>query len=334
MNLTFGYPWLLLLLLALPFLAWLKSRSGQPPAFVYSSVQLVRAVLNVRRSRSGRFLSALRWISLALLIFALAQPRFSHSETRVSASGIDIAVAMDLSGSMAAEDFQLNGQRVNRLHMAKHVLERFIQKRENDRIGIIAFGTQAYIASPLTLDHDFLLRNLERLELGAVEGNQTAIGSGLGTAVNRLRELKSKSKIVILMTDGVNNAGKIAPLTAAEAAQALGIKVYTIGVGMRGHAPMPTQDMFGRRVYQMVPVDIDEDTLQKIAGMTDGKYYRADNTERFEAIYEEIDKLEKTEAEVKKYAHHRELFAMIISAALGLLLIETVLKHTLLRRLP
>ncbi|MBC8097091.1 MAG: VWA domain-containing protein, partial [Akkermansiaceae bacterium] len=208
---TFAHPWFLLLLLLLPLLAWLKGRRGQPPAFVYSSVQLVRAVLNVTRSRSGGFLAALRWFALALLIVALAQPRLTKSETRVNASGIDIAVAMDLSGSMASEDFEVKGGRINRLHMAKQVLTRFIEKRENDRIGVVAFGSQAYIAAPLTLDHDFLLRNLERLELGSINGNQTAIGSGLSTAVNRLRELKSKSKIVILMTDGVNNAGKLAP---------------------------------------------------------------------------------------------------------------------------
>lgn len=334
MQLTFAHPWLLLLLALLPLMAWFKARRTQPPAFVYSSVQLVRAVLNVRRSRSSQFLAALRWLSLVLLIIALAQPRLSRSETRVNASGIDITVAMDLSGSMASEDFELSGQRVNRLQLAKHVLGGFIEKRSNDRIGLVAFGSQAYIASPLTLDHDFLLKNLERLELGAIEGNQTAIGSGLSTAVNRLRELKSKSKIVILMTDGVNNAGQITPLTAAEAAKALGIKVYTIGVGVRGQAPMPTRDIWGRKAYQMVPVDIDEDTLQKIAEMTGGKYYRADNAERFEAIYSEIDQLEKTEAEVRKFSHHRELFSMILTAAVGFLLVEAVLKHTLLRRLP
>lgn len=277
---------------------------------------------------------ALRWLALALLLIALAQPRMTRSETKVSASGIDIAVAMDLSGSMMSEDFEIKGDRINRLEMAKRVLTGFIEKRPNDRIGIVAFGTEAYIASPLTLDHEFLLKNLERLDLETINGNQTAIGSGLSTAINRLRELKSKSKIVILMTDGVNNAGKVAPLTVAEAAQTLGIKVYTIGVGVRGQAPMPTRDIFGRKVYQMMPVDIDEDTLKKIAQMTGGKYYRADNAEKFEAIYSEIDTLEKSEAEVKKFAHHRELFALFLGPGFGLMLIEQVLRHTLLRRLP
>jgi len=333
---TFGQPYFLLLLLLLPAVAWLKGKQGKPPAFVYSSVQLVRGILNVSRTRSGAFLAALRWLILALLIIALAQPRLTKSETKVTASGVDIAVALDMSGSMAAEDFEIRGQRINRLAMAKQVLKTFIDKRPSDRIGIVAFGTQAYIACPLTLDHEFLLQNLERLQLGTIDDSHTAIGSALSTAINRLRELKSKSKIVILMTDGQNNAGNVTPLTVAEAARTLGIKVYTIGVGTRGQAPMPRgrNPFTGQMMYQMMPVDIDEDTLQKIADMTGGKYYRADNSQRFQAIYAEIDKLEKTEAEVKKYSHHNELFAWLITPGLGLLLLEVLLRHTVWRRLP
>jgi Ca-activated chloride channel family protein len=331
---AFAHPYFLLLLLAVPVLAWLKGKRGRPPAFVYSSTQLLRGILNISRSRSGGFLAALRWLALAILIVALAQPRLTKSETKVTASGIDIAVAIDLSGSMASEDFVVNDQRVSRIDMAKSVLTKFIQKRPNDRIGLIAFATQAYIASPLTLDHDFLQANLDRLELNSIDGSQTAIGSGLSTAINRLRELKSKSKIVILMTDGQNNAGKIAPLTAAEAAQALGVKIYTIGIGMRGQAPMPVY-MGGQKVgYQMMPVDIDEDTLTKIADMTGGKYYRADNAENFQKIYAEIDKLEKSEAEIKKYTQFTELFPFLIAPGLGIVLIELVLKNTIMRRLP
>jgi Ca-activated chloride channel homolog len=331
---TFGHPWFLLLLLLLPIIAWLKGKRGEPPAFIYSSVQLVRGLLNVSRTRSGSFLSTLRWFALALFIVALAQPRLTKSETKVSASGVDIVVALDMSGSMISEDFEVHSQRVNRFNMARAVLEKFIEKRPNDRIGLVVFATDPYIATPLTLDHDFLMENLDRLQIGTIDENRTAIGSALSTAVNRLRELKSKSKIVILMTDGQNNSGKIAPVTAAEAAQALGVKVYTIGVGMRGMAPMPV--FFGRQRVgeRMEPVDIDEDTLQKIAQMTGGKYYRADNSEHFQAIYAEIDKLEKTEKEVKKYSHHRELFAWAIMPGLALVLLETLLRHTLFRRLP
>jgi len=331
---TFGHPYLLLLLLLLPLAAWLRGKRGRPPAFVYSSTQLVRGILNVTRSRTGGFLTALRWLTLALCIVALAQPRLTKSETKVTASGVDIVVAIDMSGSMQSEDFELNGESVNRLVMAKDVLKKFIEKRPSDRIGLVAFATQAYIAAPMTLDHDFLLKNLERLQIGTIDESQTAIGSGLSTAINRLRDLKSKSKIVILMTDGQNNAGKIEPLTAAEAAQTLNVKVYTIGVGTRGMGKVPVF-MGGRKVgYRPQPVDIDEDTLQKIADMTKGKYYRADNTEKFKSIYAEIDKLEKTEAEVKKFAHHQELFAWLISPGLALLLLETLLRHTVFRRLP
>lgn len=332
---TFAQPYLLLLLLLLPVAAWLKGRRGQPAAFIYSSTQLLRGVQEISKSNAGGFLAALRWLALALFIIALAQPRLTKFDTtKATASGVDIVVAFDLSGSMAAEDFEIRGERVNRVQMAKRVLEKFVAKRPNDRIGLVAFGTQAYIASPITLDHDFLLKNLERLDLNTINGNQTAIGAALSTGVNRLRELKSKSKIVILMTDGQNNAGKVAPLTAAEAAQALGVKVYTIGVGTQGQAPMPATDFFGRRVYQMVPVDIDEETLQKISDMTGGKYYRADNADKFEAIYAEIDKLEKTEADVKKFAQHTELFAWVIASGLMLLTTEIALGQTVMRRLP
>jgi len=331
---TFGHPLILLLLLLLPLIAWLKGRRGEPPALIYSSVQLVRGLLNVTRTRSVGFLSALRWVALGLFIIALAQPRLTKSETKVTASGVDIVVALDMSGSMISEDFEVRGQRVNRFNMARAVLKKFIDQRPNDRIGLVVFATEPYIATPLTLDHDFLTDDLDRLRIGAIDENRTAIGSGLSTAVNRLRELKSKSKIVILMTDGQNNSGKIAPLTAAEAAQAIKIKVYTIGVGMRGMAPMPIF-FGGQRIGErMEPVDIDEDTLQKVANLTGGKYYRADNTARFQAIYAEIDKLEKTEKEVKKFSQHKELFAWAITPGLGLILLETLLRHTLFRRLP
>ena len=329
---TFGHPYVLPLLLLVPLLAWLKGRRGQPPAFLYSSVRLLEGINRVHRSRAGAALTALRWLTLGLLVFALAEPRLTKTQTEVKASGVDIVVAIDLSGSMESEDFVVRGERVNRLNMAKAVLEKFIEKRPNDRIGLVAFAGRAYIAAPLTLDHDFLRQNVERLHLHMIEDN-TAIGSALATAVNRLRDVKSKSKIVILMTDGQNNAGSIQPLAAAEAAQALGVKVYTIGVGTRGMAPMPVY-AFGQKFYQNMPVDIDEDTLQQISKMTGGKYYRADNAERFQSIYAEIDKLEKTEAVVKKYAQHRELFPYFVALGLSLLLVEVVAGQTVFRRLP
>jgi Ca-activated chloride channel family protein len=331
---TFAHPYFLLLLLLLPLFAWLKGRRGSPPAFLYSSVKLVEGLTSIRRSRAGAFLAALRLLTLALLIIALAQPRLSKSTTQVKASGVDIVVALDMSGSMISEDFVVRGERVNRFNMARSVLRGFIDQRPNDRIGLVLFASQAFIATPLTLDHDFLQENLDRLEIGAIEQNSTAIGDGLGTAVNRLRDVKSKSKIVILMTDGQNNSGKLDPLVAAEAAASLKVKVYTVGIGERGSAPMPVF-MGGRKVgYQNVPVDVDEETLQKIADKTAGKYYRADNAEKFRQIYAEIDKLEKTEAVINKYTEFKELFSWLVAAGFTLLLVELALGQTVLRRLP
>jgi len=331
---TFAHPWLLLLLLLLPPLAWLRGRRGVPPAFVYSSVQLVRGMQNITRARPGGFLTSLRWFILAIFIVALAQPRLAKSTTEVKASGVDIVAALDLSGSMISEDFVVHGGRVNRVNMAKSVLKDFIDMRPNDRIGLVVFAAQAFIATPLTLDHEYLQENIARLEIGAINENATAIGDAMSTAINRLRDLKAKSKIIILATDGQNNSGKTEPLLAAEAAAALGVKIYTVGIGEQGQAPMPARDMFGRKVYQMVPVDVDETTLQKIADKTGGKYYRADNAEKFRQIYNEIDKLEKTEATVKKYTDFKELFPWFVIAGLALLLIELVLAQTVFRRLP
>jgi Ca-activated chloride channel homolog len=333
---TFAHPYFLLLLLLLPLLAWLKGRRGSPPAFLYSSVRLVEGLTRARRSRAGAFLMSLRWLVLALFIVALAQPRLMKSQTTVKASGIDIMVALDMSGSMVSEDFVVDGKRVNRFNMARSVLEGFIDQRPDDRIGLVVFATQAFIATPLTLDHDFLREDLDRLEIGAINPNATAIGDGLSTALNQLRAVPAKSKIVILMTDGENNSGKVDPLTAAQAAQALGVKVYTIGVSKNGMAPMPVgkNPYTGETVYQMEPVDVDETTLKQIAQITGGQYHRADNAERFRQIYAEIDKFEKTEAVVNKFTQYEELFPWMVATGLVLLLAEMVLGQTLLRRLP
>src|SRR5437868_2690734 len=269
---TFAHPWLLLLIAVLPVLAWWRGKRGQQAAFLYSSIQLVKSVANLRRSRAGQCLAAIRWLTLGLFIAGLARPQKIESEASVKASGVDIVVALDLSGSMESEDFELRGERVNRLVIAKDTLKKFVDRRPSDRIGLVAFAGKPYIAAPLTLDHDFLEQNIDRLQLHSIEDG-TAIGSALVASVNRLRDIESKSKIVILMTDGQNNAGKVPPITAAEAAKTLGIKVYTIGVGTRGTAPEPYLDLFGVKRYRSVEVDIDEETLQKIADSTGGKYY-------------------------------------------------------------
>src|SRR5208282_2225977 len=226
---------------------------------------------------------------------------------------------------MNTGDYAINGRQISRINMAKPVLKEFIEGRPNDRIGLVVFAAQAFIAAPLTLDHDFLLENIDRLGIGSINSDATAIGDGITTALNRLREVKSKSKIIVLMTDGGNNSGKIDPITATHAAQALGVKIYTIGLGNR------------EIVQQMgLPPGYlpDEDTLQQIADMTGGRYYRADNAEKFQKIYAEIDKLEKTEAVINKYTEFKELFPWLITGGLAVLLLEIALGQTVFRRLP
>jgi Ca-activated chloride channel family protein len=333
---TFAHPYVLLWLLFLPVLAWLKGNWGQSASFLYSSVDLVRPISGLNKSWAGRILAALRWLALAVFVVALAQPRLVKGETQVKASGIDIVVALDLSGSMQSLDFEEGGQRVSRIDMARRVLSKFIDGRPNDRIGLVAFAAEAFIAAPLTLDHDFLQANLARLKIGVINENATAIGSALMAALNKLNEIQSKSKIVILMTDGQNNSGRVSPLTAAEVAQTLKVKVYTIGIGLRGMAPMPVgkDPGTGQVITRMMPADVDEDTLQKIADMTGGKYYRADSADTMRRIYAEIDSLEKTEVDVKKFEHFDELYRPVGLAGLGLLLLEFVLSQTVWRKLP
>jgi len=333
MSLSFAHPWLLLLLLIVPVLAWLKGKLGRPNAFLYSSVGLVKNIVGLNRSSIGKILLRMRWLALLCFLFAIARPQLGEGHAKIHASGIDIVIALDLSGSMAAEDFELKGEPASRLTIAKDVLRQFVQKRTGDRIGLVAFAGRAYIASPLTLDHDFLLQNLDRLNIGTLEDG-TAIGSAISAAANRLREIQAKSKIVVLMTDGQNNAGKVPPVTAAEAAQALNLRIYTIGVGSKGVARVPYVNVFGQKSYVEQKVDIDEETLTKIAQMTGGKYFRAQNTAGLRKIYDEIDQLEKTDVEVKKYQRYRELYAWLILAGIVLLLFEIILGNTVWRKLP
>jgi Ca-activated chloride channel homolog len=322
---TFAHPYILPLLLLLPLLAWLKGRRGSPPAFLYSSVRLVEGLTRVRRSRTGAFLSALRWLVLALFIVALAQPRLVKSTTEVKASGIDIVVALDLSGSMNTPDYEVNGQRISRFNLAKSVLEKFVAERPDDRIGLVVFAVRAYLGSPLTLDHDYLLDNIERLQIGTINSDATAIGDGLITALNQLRDLKAKSKIIVLMTDGANNSGQIDPDTAAAAAAALGVKVFTVGLGNRELV----------EAMGLPPGFLpDDDALSKISQTTGGTFYRAENSEKLRQIYAEINRMEKTEAVVNKFTQYRELFPWLVSAGLVLLLLEVTLGQTVFRKLP
>ncbi len=326
----FLHPELLWLLLLLPLLAFLKGRRGAAPALVFSTTSIVASMARGRRIRPGHILTALKLAAIALLLLALARPQQGNTTTEVNASGIDILLAVDVSGSMEAMDFALKGKAVNRLDVVKSVVGEFIEARPNDRIGLVAFAGRPYMISPLTLDHDWLQKRLESLSIGMVEDG-TAIGSAIGTGINRLRDKEAKSRILILLTDGMNNTGKVPPLIAAEAAETLGIKVYTIGAGTRGKAPMPVVDQFGRRRIVRATVDIDEETLGKVAEMTGAQYFRATDTQSLTKIYSEINKMETTTRTIKKFEHYRELFPFFIVAALILFGI-TIATHN--KRLP
>ncbi len=332
--LSFVNPGLLLLLLALPFLALLQGGRGAAPAVVFSSLRPLHALGRVRRSRIGGWLTTLLLFALALFIVALARPQMGKTISKVEASGIDIMLALDVSASMFAEDFTIGGERASRLEVVKQVTQKFIEERPNDRIGITCFAGRPYLVSPLTLDHDWLLQNLERVKIGMVEDG-TAIGSAIASAANKLTKVKdSKSRIVVLLTDGDNNAGKVSPATAAEAAKALGIKVYTIGAGTKGFAPMPMQDPFGRRVYRNMRVNVDEETLKKVAELTNAQFYRATDTKTLEQIFAQIDKLEKSTVELTQYKQYRDLFPWLLASGFGLLALQLVLAETVGRRLP
>ena len=329
----FLYPQLLWLLALLPVLAVWRGRRGPVAAVEYSNADIARQVARETRSRAGRWLLALQFAALALLIIGLARPQFGRSNSNVQASGIDLVLALDVSGSMEALDFKLNNQSARRVDVVKSVASKFIEGRPNDRIGIVAFAGAPYLVSPLTLDHDWLQQNLERVEIGTVEDG-TAIGSAIAASVNRLRDQASKSKIVVLLTDGQSNAGKIAPATAAEAAKALGVKVYTIGAGIRGEAPIPVTDAFGNKRLAMAKVDVDEAALEKIATETGAKFYRATDTASLKQIYAEIDRLEKTTHTMKKFESRHELFAWTVVPALCLLGTALGLEQTRFRRTP
>ena len=331
--LSFAQPWLLLLLLLVPLLALLQGGRGAAPAVVFSSLQPLRALGKVRRSRRGAWLTSLLLFSLALLIVALARPRQGKTISQVQASGIDIMLALDVSRSMLAEDFTVGGERANRLDAVKQVTQKFIEGRPNDRIGILCFAGRPYLVSPLTLDHDWLLQNLERVRIGLVEDG-TAIGSAIASAANRLKDKEAKSRIVVLLTDGDNNAGKVKPTDAAEAAKALGIKVYSVGAGTRGFAPVPMRDMFGRTVYRNVKVDVDEETLKKVAAISGAEFYRATDTKTLGEIFEQIDKLEKSTVELSQYRQYRDLFPWFLGSGFALLALQVVLAQSVGRRLP
>jgi Ca-activated chloride channel family protein len=341
-NMQFMHPWFLLGLLAIPLLAWLRGDRGGAPAIEFSSTALLRSLGRVAESKAGNFMTSLYFLGLASLIVALARPQGGKTTTQVQASGIDIMILLDVSGSMLTEDYFMDGSRTNRLEAVTSVTKKFIEGRQNDRIGLIAFASRPYLVSPLTLDHDWLLQNLDRVHIGQVEDG-TAIGSAIVSGLNRLKDPNSKSKVLILLTDGVNNCGKITPETAAEASKALGIRLYAIGAGTNGIAPVPVHednsekprlDPYGKPMYIDVQVQFDEAQLKRVAQIAGGHCYRAADTQSMEDIFSEIDKLERSTVRYKKTQEYSDLFPWFLTAGLALVSIEMVLAQTAFRRLP
>lgn len=333
MNLLFANPRILWALALLPVLALWLGRKGARPAVTYSSIETAREVARTTRSRWGQLLKIARWVGLGLLVVGLARPQLGHAATEVRASGVDLVLAVDISGSMQALDLSEGGKPSSRLDVVKSVVGEFIKHRPNDRIALVAFSAEPYLMSPLTLDHDWLLENLDRLRPGMIKDG-TAIGSALAASVNRLRGQKSKSKLVVLLTDGQNNAGKIDPALAAQAAQTLGVKVYTIGVGSKGEAPIPITDDRGNTRIVMTKVDVDEGLLQKIAATTGGRFYRATDAGSLGRIYGAIDGLKKTTRTLKRYERHEERFALLVFPGMLLLAGEIGLGLTRWKRIP
>jgi Ca-activated chloride channel family protein len=330
-RLRFADPWYLLLLLAIPLIfarrSWAEKKFRR--GLVFPQLGLVKQLSRSWTVRLRSKLLLFRLVGLALLIVAFARPQLGSAEEDILTEGVDIMLALDVSGSMAAEDFRPR----NRITVAKQVMEEFIKGRRTDRIGLIIFAARSFTKCPLTIDYDVLLKQVEDIQLGTIEDG-TAIGSGLANAVNRLRASKAKSRVIILLTDGVNNSGEIDPLTAAELARSLEFKVYTVGVGREGVAPFPVNDpVFGRR-YVEVQVQIDEESLQKIASLTGGQYFRAVDRDSLEKIFRTIDSLEKSKISVKSYTHYNEVFGYFLWPGLALVLLESLLSYSRLSKLP
>ena len=331
MMFRFAYPVLLVLLVAAGGWVFL-SLWRKPPTLTYSMTSRITRLAGGGNRVLSWVPAALRTACLILLVLAAARPQFYNVSREIKSPGVDIMLCLDTSGSMRALDFKLDGKPVSRLVAVKKVVSEFIKKREVDRIGLVVFGEEAFTQSPLTMDKGLLLGLVEKLEIG-MAGDRTAIGSATAVAGKRLKEIKAKSRILILLTDGRNNAGEISPEHAAEAVRTLGVKIYTIGVGGKGPAPFKVRTFFGERIVHQ-RVDLDEKTLKKVAQMGGGKYFRASDSERLSEIYDIIDRAEKTEVKVKEFFHFRELYAWFLVPALIFLAIEIFFRTTFLRIIP
>ena len=320
------YLWLLLILV--PMIGWYIYKQYQSDASLQvSSTEPFHKMPKTRKHYLFHLVFALRCVALFFLVIAIARPQSTNSYRSESTEGIDIMLSLDISGSMLAEDLK-----PNRLEAAKEVATKFIADRPDDNIGLVVFAGESFTQCPLTTDHAVLINLLNSIQSGIIEDG-TAIGLGLANAVNRIKDSQAKSKVIILLTDGSNNRGDIAPLTAAEIAKKFGVRVYTIAVGKHGMAPYPFQTPFGIQ-YQNVPVEIDEEVLQQIAQMTGGSFFRATDNASLGAIYAEIDQMEKTKLQVREYKKRNEEFFPYLLTALLLLVAEILIRNTLLRRLP
>jgi Ca-activated chloride channel family protein len=308
---------------------YIKFKRARAASIKYSDINLVRRLRPSFRIRERHVLPVLRALAIVFLAFALARPQSGRKGEEISSEGIDIILALDISGSMRAEDFKPH----NRLHVAKQVIKEFIEGRRSDRIGLVVFSKQSFTQCPLTLDYGVLFNFLDKVSFGMIEDG-TAIGVAIANAVNRLRESEAEGKVVILLSDGRNNAGEIDPITAAQAAKAMRVKIYTIGAGKPGNAPYPVDDpIFGKR-YIYVENEIDEATLQQIAQITGGEYFRAKDEEALSRIYKQISEMEQTEIKVKEYVQYNELFSNYALVGLMLLMVEIVLANTRYRKIP
>ena len=323
---------LLLIPIAFGLLSYARRRD-EPAGIRFSNGELLQGLPESLKTKLSRKLFLLRAFALALFVLCLARPQFILKESRMETEGIDIVLAIDVSSSMLAEDFTVDSRRISRIDSAKEVIKDFVRGRKSDRIGMVSFAARAYTVCPPTLDYDWLLTHLQRVNVGMIEDN-TAIGSGLVSSLNRFKGSSVKGKAVILLTDGRNNAGKIAPLEAAAAAQALKIKIYTIGMGSKTPVPYPAKDPFGNKIYRMIRLDMDEDLLIRIASQTEAKYFRASSVTSLREIFQEIDKLEKAPVETKMYEERQEAFPLFLIPGMVLLSLEMILRRTLLRRIP
>lgn len=335
-------PYLLLLLLALPVVIVFGYAGRRSKASIlYSSTEFLRDIRPSLMYRLRHVLPAMRCIALAAIVVALARPQKGQERIVVSTEGIAIQMVVDISGSMRAEDMFLGGERMNRLEALKRVFKDFIAGgdglggRQNDIIGMVTFARYPDTRCPLTLDHGVLLKLIDETEIVKDRNEDgTALGEATALAVERIKDAKPQSKVIILLTDGENNAGNADPVRAAEIAKALGIKIYTIGAGTRGFAPLPVTLPSGETILRQVRVSIDEKTLEKIAETTGGKYFRATDGDSLKSIYREIDEMEKTKTESVKYEDYTELFPYFLFPGLGLLLLEHLLVSTRFRRVP